>query len=323
MGKMLESLLKLNGRHGVVVESKPPPVPDNNPDAVETPSEPLEDFLFIEVGAPGKKIDGSPVVLAATAAPGKIPAAPKNDKPKLETVEQTLVPTLAEPRPAGVVLQAMPAASNKKPAREIIAYHQPEHPIAKQYGELFAHMRSNLDDEAGVIVLAGAAPQTGTTTVVLNLAFAGAIAGPQRTIVVEGNLLRPALAQRLGVEKSAGLLDVLAGVAALDKTPIATLQPRLHALLAGNQKALTRKATPEAIAWILGWLRERYEIVLVDAPDLSEPQEVETLAVAADALYIVVPHDEHGAARYSSLSQAIARRGGRLRGLIHTHFENM
>src|SRR5207253_9735284 len=132
-----------------------------------------EDLPFIEVGAPGKKVDGSPSVMASSPAAAKplTPPPPPSETPKHTP---TVVPTLAEPAPLSVSFESWPAkGAAARVAREIIAHHQPHHPISKQYGELFAKMTECLGHESGLIACAGAAPQAGATTVLLNVAFSG------------------------------------------------------------------------------------------------------------------------------------------------------
>src|SRR2546421_9938299 len=73
MGRMLDSLKQLNGQSKVGPESTPPAPPSQPKPAAPAVDETLdaEDLPFIEVGAPGKKVDGSPSVMASSPAAAK------------------------------------------------------------------------------------------------------------------------------------------------------------------------------------------------------------------------------------------------------------
>src|SRR5262249_20240311 len=179
---------------------------------------------------------------------------------------------------------------------------------------LFAKMMDGAEDSGRVILCLGAAPQAGATTVLLNLAFSGA--GRFRVAALDAHRTRPALALRLGLGPIPGLSEVLSGSAALEKAvaPVA----RLPVLPAGTKAA--KPLAPHALSWVLGWLRERYDAILVDGGALAQPEGLETLAAAADAVYLVLPRGD--ADTTHSHTQTVARLGGRLCGFIHTHFEN-
>src|SRR5438046_10254410 len=101
MGRMLDSLKQLNGQSKVGPESAAPPAPaaapapsattteqkPAPPSADETPDG--QDLPFIEVGAPGKKVDGSPSVMAGSPAVAQPPTPPPSETPK---PKPTLVP---------------------------------------------------------------------------------------------------------------------------------------------------------------------------------------------------------------------------------------
>jgi Mrp family chromosome partitioning ATPase len=217
----------------------------------------------------------------------------------------------------GVTLQAWPPARRGGAiAREIVAYHQPDHPISKQYGELFARMIEDLAPASPALLLAlGVKPQVGTTTVLLNVAVSGAAAQTHRLIVVDANWARPALTQRLGLGAPPGLADFFAGSLALEQAAVPVL-PQLH-VLAPGAKPLTEKALASpAMSWIVSWLRERYDVILVDGPDLAEARHIAPLVTAADGAYLILP--QGAAPPNQTLLTPLA---GKVRGLIHTHFE--
>jgi Mrp family chromosome partitioning ATPase len=268
-----------------------------------------EAMPYIEVGGKGKTVCASPEVLACP--PVRVgPAAPQF-VPMPETPGSYPLTVAFRPWP-----EQRPASRRMAP--ELLAYHQPEHPLSKQYGAL---LESLLADESGrssqVLLLTAAAPGVGATTVLLNLAISACAGERRRTVVVDFNLHRPALAARLGLPLTPGLHEVLAGTVALEHALQPTAMPGLHALAATPGAWPTSPRTAEALRWLMGWLRERFDVVFLDGPPGADGPELAALTGLADAIYPVVSEAETGSAAVQHLLQAITRRGGRLRGLLH------
>lgn len=275
---------------------------------------------FVEVGGPNKLVEGSAEVMAAAHPPqAKQPPHPPTEK---AFVKSTLLVQLTEAKPLTVAFEPWTglAMSSSGIAPEIVAFHQPGHAISKQYTELWNTMMASLPvTSSHVVLLAGLRPQIGATTVLLNLAAAGALQAKRRVAVVDAQMRRPSVAARLGFTPDVGLLDVVAGQAALEHTIVKTTIPGLHALPMPSSHS---DATPtrEAAAWLMGQLRERFEVILIDGPTVQDPAALAVFAQVADALFLVAPQGESTSLPRDVL-QTIARLGGKLRGMLHTQFE--
>jgi len=335
MGRMLEALKQGHSQRSIpAAPAIIPDAPVRSEEPVTVPAEELveEEFPFIEVGGgPGKKMDGSAAVMATPVPHSKHPRSRVDDEesrmedggsgkvappssifnPRSSTLGP-LVPTLSQPRPMTVAFEPWPTQVKPRPATEIISYHQPEHPVSKQYDSLL----QTVAEGARVLLFAGA-KGAGTTTVLLNLAFSGCMRFGKRLVVVESNLCRPALAERLGIPPSPGWKELLAGSVALEKALQTAAHPQLFALT-GN--ATSDDIPCEALRWVVGWLRDRFDLVLIDGPNLEDGQKLAALSGVCDGLYLVLP--QNTGAETTSI-QGVARLGMRLRGLIHTQFENM
>jgi Mrp family chromosome partitioning ATPase len=265
---------------------------------------------FIEVG-PGKMIEGSAEVLATHSAQPKQPPHPPTEK---ALAQSPLMAQLSEARPLAVAYEPWNGPiAGARIAPEIIVYHQPVHAISKQYVELIQKMAPA--EGRGVLLVAGMKPQVGATTVLVNLAVAGALSA-RRVIVVDTHLDRPGIAQRLGFDPECGLEHVLSGKAALDEAILQTVVPSLHVLPA-KERSLNIQLSHDATAWLLGLLRMRFELVLCDGPTLDSPA-LAPLAPCCDALYLVAQRGESLPLDRSAV-HALTRRGAHLRGILHTH----
>lgn len=140
----------------------------------------------------------------------------------------------------------------------------------------------------GVVAVTSSLPEEGKTTLALWLARASAQAG-RPTVVVDCDLRRPAVASALGLADGPTLIDVLAGTAELDDALVGDPRGPLKILPAGRAgiAALDIAETP-ALADLLTALRQRFEMVVVDAPPVLPVADGRLLARRADhVLYAV------------------------------------
>jgi Mrp family chromosome partitioning ATPase len=277
-----------------------------------------EEVPFVEVGGPGKNIELSPSLIKHPPQPSRQPPHPAMGKAAAGVSMMPAV-NLNETRPMAVTFEPWPGlAGPAAMAPEIIAFHAPEHRVSKEYTALFDKLAQGLPGPGPhVLLFYGHKPGVGTSTVLLNLAVVAARIR-RRVVVVDVNLQRPALAARLGHSGAVGLCDVLGGSLALNQAVLPTAMPTLHLVPAGSLGTKSSPLTPEAIAWTVAWLRERYDLILLDGPSIEEAADLAVLAPSAAAIYLVVPQSE---AINRDVALILSRMGGRLRGMIHTHFE--
>jgi Mrp family chromosome partitioning ATPase len=291
MGRMLEALLHAH--------EAPPPEPALCPEPEEADPEPAEDGMpFIEVGGPR-------------------PAAPTRPRPHLD---------LPCPRPATLLVPPLPSVRLQaftKPtprvAAELIAYHQPEHAVSQQYSAVFLQMSPEAScGQAAALLLTSTVAGAGTTTAVLNLAINGCRHHQRRIVVVDANRDRPAVALRLGLDAAVGLHEVLQGRVALEKAVLATPQSELQ-VLPGGAGATEAAAWPaDALRWALTWLRQRFDLVLVDCPPWADTPLLRTLGPLADAVYLVVDAAEAQQPTVRTVTRSVMHLGSRVGGLIVT-----
>jgi polysaccharide biosynthesis transport protein len=181
------------------------------------------------------------------------------------------------------------ATAGALPASETEAFHL-----------IRAHLRYfNVDRQVRTLLIASAAPGDGKTTVARHLAAAAASMG-SRTLLIEADLRRPTLADRLGVHFGPGLSDVLIGastmtgaVQAVDLGPVHPHRPderkTLDVLVAGvglppNPAALIESRAMEGL---LGEAKSTYGLVVIDTPPLTAVSDAFPLLARVDGVVIV------------------------------------
>ncbi|MEJ3404866.1 polysaccharide biosynthesis tyrosine autokinase [Rathayibacter sp. YIM 133350] len=161
------------------------------------------------------------------------------------------------------------------------------------YGEAFRKLRTNLqfmdvDNPPRVIIVTSPNEHDGKSTVAARLAMT-ASAGGQPVILVDGDLRRPTVAERFGIEGAVGLTDVLVGTAkVVDVTVPWGKGIDLFVLPAGrippNPSELLGS---KAMSNLLDFLGQK-ALVIVDAPPLLPVTDAAVLTARADGAFIVV-----------------------------------
>ncbi len=263
-----------------------------------------ESVPFIEVGGPRPVAPpAEPCAARPARAAEEIHAA---DNP-LQVRFQPLPPTFAPPLPA----RFMP---------ELVAFHQPAHRVSEQYRRVFCDITAQSPAASPqVLLFTSPRPRAGTTTVLLNLAVTYARQGTGQLALVDTHFQRPAVAERLGLAPAPGLQELLAGQTCLGDAVRETSQTNLFALTAGAALGgETALLGGETMRQLLRELRGRFHWVFVDAPSWAGRPEVVALGAACDAVYLVVPHGQDGAAEGHDMLRLLRRHGAPLRGLIFT-----
>ena len=161
--------------------------------------------------------------------------------------------------------------------------------------EAYRVLRTNLqfiDPGTGtkVFVVTSPLPDEGKSTTACNLALALAEGG-QRVVLVEGDLRRPRLSQYLGVVDSVGLTTVLVGRVDLDDALQETSHHGLRVLSSGRTPPNPAELLQSRVmADVVAGLRERADIVIVDAPPLLPVTDAALIASVADGAILVVRH---------------------------------
>jgi receptor protein-tyrosine kinase len=168
--------------------------------------------------------------------------------------------------------------------------------------EEFRHIKRPLLDNArgpgagngrhAEIMVTSALPEEGKTFFAINLAMSLASEVDTAVLLVDADVVRPSVLQRLGVQADKGLLDVLIDPG-LDVSDIIlqTNVPKLSILASGarNDRA-TELLASRAMDALLGQLAERYpnHVIVFDAPPLLLTNEAKVLASRVGQVLLVV-----------------------------------
>jgi len=191
----------------------------------------------------------------------------------------------------------------------------PKHPLISELPphsprvEAFRILRTSLqfvdvDRDKKVLVVTSSVPGEGKTTTASNVALALQNAG-QRTLLIDGDLRRPQLADMFGLEGAVGLTSVLVGRISLGEAVQFESGSGLAVLTSGplppNPAELLQS---HAMEQVLTEARKHFDVIVIDAPPLLPVTDAALIAAQTDGAVLVV---REGQTTKDQLAHAIDR----------------
>ena len=189
------------------------------------------------------------------------------------------------------------------------------------WAEAFRVLRTNMqfvhvDHHERVFVVSSSVPGEGKTTVVTNLAITLAMAG-QRVALVECDLRRPRIAERLGLDDGVGTTTVLIGQISLDEALQKHADTGLSVLTAGRRPPNPSELLQShAMQELIRELRGRFDVVLLDAPPLLPVTDAALLAAQSDGLLMTVRHGKTSREQVRIALQRVEAVAGECAGVV-------
>jgi capsular exopolysaccharide synthesis family protein len=189
--------------------------------------------------------------------------------------------------------------------------------VDRDFGEAVRMLRSalTLTGEAGssrTVSVTSAAPGDGKTTVAVNLAMAFALGGA-KVLLIDADMRRPSIHERLGLENATGLSQVIARQARLGDAIQATNDPHLFALTAGhlppNPSELLGLVTMTDTTGSFDW-------VIVDTPPVLAVTDPVLVASHADEVVFVVSESRTSMSQAKHALKTLRAVGVRITGTV-------
>jgi Mrp family chromosome partitioning ATPase len=273
---------------------------------------------FIEIGGPGGPIF-SPNLGAAPRVNGESKPEAKVDEPTRSFLR------LAPPPAATAHLSvrfhdvAVCGAKGQGPDASLVTFHLPDHPISGEYRALRDAILKQLPEAPSrILMFTAAAAESGTTTVLLNLAVTLTNDGKTRALVVDANMKRPAVALKLGLQSTPGLGEVLANRVPLTLAVQPSAVKRLDALCVGLGAESVAVSLAREFPRILGQLRHWYDWVIVDGGTWGTMPERDATCPSMDAVYLVSRDTHVERPEFAAARGWVKELGGLLRGYVTT-----
>lgn len=189
-------------------------------------------------------------------------------------------------------LGLVPAIRQKRKSDELPTFESTPTPFSDALRRIRSTLLLRAPHASPVTLLVtSTGPREGKTTMTVNLARCFA-AGTYRVLIIDTDLRRPAVAERIGAETKKGLAEYLAGTATLDEIMVPTETKHLTAIYSGRVPSNPSELLGlPRFAELLAAVKPRFDWILLDtAPVLSVPDAVGLARQSSAILFVVSAH---------------------------------
>ncbi len=168
---------------------------------------------------------------------------------------------------------------------------------------------------SSITVISSPGMGDGKTVTSVNLAAALAHKSEDKVILIDADLRLSKVHERLGIPKTPGLAEVLAGTCTLEDAMLRVEQlPNFYVLPAG-QAEVNPTELLDSSSWraLLARLRAEFQRTIVDSPPVEAVADFDLIAATCDGVVLVVRPDHTSR---PVLASALAKVKGKLTGVL-------
>jgi len=189
----------------------------------------------------------------------------------------------------GYVPSAMREAKMTKDI-DLICHNMPRSRIAEAYRSIRTSIifSSPEGKPLKTILITGASPQEGKTTVAINLGIVFANAN-EKTLILEADMHKSRISNSFDIDNKSGLSSFLAGASSLDISIKPTLVPNLFVMPSGpNPPNPAELLTSNKNRQLLEELKARFDRIIIDSPPVLTVADTAILANIVDGTIDVI-----------------------------------
>ena len=171
------------------------------------------------------------------------------------------------------------------------------------------------------ILVTSALPGEGKTSLAASLAVFSVQLG-HRTLLIDLDLRRPAVAREFGAEPQADVLAVLAGTVRFEAAVVRDADSGVDLLAArAEHRNPITALTSKRLRAVLHEARARYDYVIIDAPPVLGLPDVKALSPAADAIVFVAQWDRTRRGAAAAALKQLADVSAQVSGVVLTQVD--
>lgn len=210
----------------------------------------------------------------------------------LAFVFEYMDPTIKSPREIEVELNLpfLGSVPRRRLGEKVLLPAKPKKSMLLHYYQVLADQLHLLlkDRQLRTVMVTSSGAQEGTSTIIANLGMLLAQKAGHHVLLVDGNFRQPSLHKLLKIDNAVGLADVLEGRASTKQATHET-NTNLHVIPAGktelNPVILLDSGKLDET---LDEVKKKYEVILIDCPNMKSYKDALVLAGHTDATVVVV-----------------------------------
>jgi capsular exopolysaccharide synthesis family protein len=205
---------------------------------------------------------------------------------------------------------------------KLIMLNNPLSPSAESFRLLRTRLKhAQTDSKLRTLIVTGPNPGEGKSTIAVNMGISYAQAGG-KTLLIDCDLRKPALAGMLGQLRKPGLVEVLAEEMSFYEAVQPTVIDNLDFLAGGTLPANPAEILgSDNMKSLLAMLSERYQLILIDSPPVLAASDPLVLSTLTDGLIMVAAAGRTKMKELDLARESIMSVGAQVNGVVLNFFD--
>jgi capsular exopolysaccharide synthesis family protein len=213
--------------------------------------------------------------------------------------------------------------NGRKVDAHLITISNPLSPTSESFRLLRTKLHySSVDNKLKTVVVTSANPGEGKSTIVANIAVCQAQAA-EKVLLIDCDLRKPSLAEKLGQFKKPGLTELLADKLPFNEVVQKTVVENLDFISSGTSPGNPAELLgSKKMQTLLSVQSEFYDIILLDSPPILAASDPLVLSTITDGTIVVVASNRTKMKELDLARDSIAEVGSHINGVVLNFFNH-
>ena len=211
-------------------------------------------------------------------------------------------------------------------ALQVVVHHDRGSVVTEQYRAIRTQILArNRTRRMQTYVVTSSTPEEGKSVTAINLGVAFSELRNQRSVLIEGDLRRPAFEKLFDRRCDRGLMQMLRGeIDDIDQVIHPTVYDNLQFIPAGGRDPnhATELLSSPRMSMLLDRLKDRYDYIFIDSPPVITVSDAFTIGQNCDSTLLVVRLNKTSSDVVERAKRLLRANGCEVTGVILTHMKH-